>query len=471
MMCMNYLIANESFKENMLKGDVKGRGASLAGIVFLGMFIGGIVTGAFGDKIGRRTVLLLGLGFNAVSGILAVMSTSFYMLSLLRFGNGIGIGAIISTISSISSEIAPPSRRGFFVTFVASFWTFGTIYTSLLALILFGIYEASWRWFLLGVTFPVICGSFMVYVLVPESARYLAVQGRHKDAVNVANWVATSMGSTAPMLDVSEVLHHYPPASEDMIEKKALENTCIGSMRNITVLYNKHLCRRTLMIQLIFSLLSFGSGLGTWVNTFFVELEMDSIYVFLVLFAIANLPGNILAAVLLDVLGRKWLMIFGFLGGSISLLILSIIIILDEISPLGVVISSCIYHCFLVLTYCSIYVMTSEIFPTTVRNTAMGMCTGSARLSAVATQFIYGALIKQPSLLLQLASATLAIAAVCVNFINVPDMTNKPLNDDLFHSVALKKEKVVEMTKKTIDEPPDTEQTLYVDRQLNLRLL
>lgn len=289
---------------------------------------------------------------------------------------------------------------------------------------------------MLGVSMPIICALSMVYILVPESSRYLALQGRYKDAASAANRIAYSMGcQPGRELEVEELHHYYPTdVSSSKLEQNTLQKLCTETIKSVSYLYVKHLRTQTILVQLIFSLLSFGSGLGIWINTFFVELKIGNVYLLLVLFALANIPGNIVAALLLDVIGRKQMMFFSLIGASASLFVLSWIISFKEISPLSVIISSCVYHAFLVCIWCSIFVMTSEVYPTSVRNTAMGVCVGSARLSGIATQFVYGALIKNPSLLLQIASTALFAAACVTTAIKTPDMTNKPLNDEILYT-------------------------------------
>lgn len=430
-MCMNYLFGNEVFREEILEGDLEGRGAKLAGAVYFGMFIGGILNGAIGDEFGRRIALLTGLFLNAISGVFACLTPSFNILTILRFFSGLGIGAIVSTFSALAIETAPPSRRGFFVVFVSSFWTFGTIYTSLLAFVVFGIYDTSWRLFMLGVTAPIICAFVMVYTLVPESSRYLALKGQHKDAVDVANRVAYSMGHRGRLLEESEIYHHFPLEFEPgKIEKKSLQEVCADAVKNVSYLYVTNLCFRTLMIQLIFALIAFGSGVSMWINTLYDELDIGSTYFSLVLYATVVLPANVGATYFIDIVGRKFLMVFGFAGASFSLFILSWVLSLDSYSSLGIVISSCCFHICSVIVYpCTVFVLTNEMFPTSVRNTAMGICTGTSRLCAVITQFLYASLITRPAMLSSLVSVILLFASLCT--LAIPDMTNKPLSDEI----------------------------------------
>eukprot|EP00984_Skeletonema_dohrnii_P033332 scaffold29533_cov78-Skeletonema_dohrnii-CCMP3373.AAC.1 len=92
--CMNYILSHPLFKEEILqKGtleeDYGGRGAAIASSIFAGMLIGGIVTGAYGDRLGRRPTLLAGLFLNATSGIAASMAQTAVIMCGCRFFAGL----------------------------------------------------------------------------------------------------------------------------------------------------------------------------------------------------------------------------------------------------------------------------------------------------------------------------------------------------------------------------------------------
>ena len=84
-----------------------------------GLIIGGLVTGVYEDLLGRKRTLLLGLGFNFLGGVLSIFAFNVKMIAMFRFISGLGIGAILSSLSALSSELAPSSKRGLFVGFVS----------------------------------------------------------------------------------------------------------------------------------------------------------------------------------------------------------------------------------------------------------------------------------------------------------------------------------------------------------------
>merc|ERR1712157_174090 len=145
---MSFILADDDFKATWVSGDLERKGSLLASVIFAGMLVGGLVTGVVGDGLGRRPMLLCGLLINTISGFMAAMAPNLYVICLCRFGAGLGIGAILASLVALATEVAPPTKRGLFVTFVCSFWTVGTIYTALMALLQLGIFKLSWRIFM-----------------------------------------------------------------------------------------------------------------------------------------------------------------------------------------------------------------------------------------------------------------------------------------------------------------------------------
>src|SRR4026207_2489553 len=95
--------------------------ASLAafGIAFVARPIGSALFGHFGDRIGRKATLvaaLLTMGVSTVAiGLLPTYSTlgvaARALLSLCRFGQGLGLGGEWGGAVLLAVENAPPNRR------------------------------------------------------------------------------------------------------------------------------------------------------------------------------------------------------------------------------------------------------------------------------------------------------------------------------------------------------------------------
>ena len=107
---------------------------------FLGRPIGGVIFGHFGDKIGRKTMLVLTLMMMGIAtflvGLLPTFSTLGYLapilLVLLRLCQGVAVGGEWGGAVLLATEHAPASRRGFFGSWPQAGVPVGVILSSVL---------------------------------------------------------------------------------------------------------------------------------------------------------------------------------------------------------------------------------------------------------------------------------------------------------------------------------------------------
>jgi len=423
-------------------------------------------------------MLLFGLTLNMTAGIFSACAPNVWLLTVLRMIAGVGIGATVPPLFTLVTELAPPSRRGFFVTFCAGFWMVGSVFVAVVAILVLKRdddqhssteidnggentqerleYFVAWRTFALVCAIPSALGAVMVYLWVPESPRFLALQRRFDEAVRSANSLSVALeyrGSTFYQWEVEE---HFGPACKsngnyhtlseiaDELEEQSTVTAAWNWIKlanadfilSASRLYRVNLRQTTLPLQMVWFSLSFGSyGLMTWINTIFFAVHLEDVYFNALLFALSNLPGNIFTAFFMDRAGRSQLLVGSILSASLSLLAFAAFAnFSDEETPpntYGVVLSACSFQCFTIAAWNTIDVMTSELFPTTVRSTGMGVCAASGRIGAMVAQFINGALVGRPVRLLIVASVTLAIGATTPFLLpQHGDMTGRPVQDD-----------------------------------------
>ena len=101
--------------------------ASLAtfGIAFLARPIGSALFGHFGDRVGRKTTLVVALGTMGVSTVSIGLLPTYHaigiaaplLLALCRFGQGIGLGGEWGGAVLLAIENAPPGKRAWYGMF------------------------------------------------------------------------------------------------------------------------------------------------------------------------------------------------------------------------------------------------------------------------------------------------------------------------------------------------------------------
>ncbi|KAG7355243.1 major facilitator family transporter [Nitzschia inconspicua] len=453
-LCLSYILSDDTFQQRILQTQ---NGGWLAAAVFLGMLVGGLLVGTMGDWFGRRPMLLMGLCCNSVAGMLSSVATNVQVLTLLRCVSGLGIGATVPPLFTLVTELAPPSARGFCVTLCASFWMVGSIFVAVVALWLLEKWNMSWRIFAMVCALPSAVGALLVYCLVPESPRFLGLEQRWEEATDVTNLLAQRMGfHNSSMMTINDLQHSFPTLAIQDFELHRLQRmdrtnsqhpttsrparvwqllrrTQMDFVQATTKLYTPQLKKTTWPLQMVWFSLSFGSyGLVTWINSIFVQVHLQNVYFNALLFASSNLPGNLITAICMDRMRRGRLLTGSIVAAALSLIFFAICA--NTGNQFGIVLSACSFQCFTIAAWNTIDTMTSELFPTLVRSTGMGVCAASGRIGAMLAQFVNGYLVNHghPVLLLLVASGTLVLGAATPYLLpGGGDMTGRPVHDNL----------------------------------------
>ena len=69
-----------------------------------------IVAGKMLDKIGRRKVLMFGVGFTVLSTVAYLLTNNIYIIIFLRVMQGVGFGISSTAIATIVTDVTPESR-------------------------------------------------------------------------------------------------------------------------------------------------------------------------------------------------------------------------------------------------------------------------------------------------------------------------------------------------------------------------
>lgn len=137
-----------------------------------GMMIGGLLGGMLGDRYGRRTALLLSVLSFAVLTLAIAFVNSIFMLGVLRFIAGVGLGGAMPNAAALASEYVPRRQRPFAVTLTIVCIPLGGFVASTMA----GVVGPAYGWralFIVGGLVPVGL-AILLWKVLPESPRYLA---------------------------------------------------------------------------------------------------------------------------------------------------------------------------------------------------------------------------------------------------------------------------------------------------------
>jgi AAHS family 4-hydroxybenzoate transporter-like MFS transporter len=155
----------------------------MSGLV--GLFIGSMVFGMVGDRIGRRRVLLGATVAFSVFTLASGHATSFNELLVIRFFAGLGLGAILPNATALIGEFTPKRMRIATMMIVTNGFTVGAAFGGFLAAWL--IPQYGWRsvWYVGGLV-PILL-LVPMYVWLPESLQFLAL--RRNDTREIGKWL------------------------------------------------------------------------------------------------------------------------------------------------------------------------------------------------------------------------------------------------------------------------------------------
>lgn len=335
-----------------------------------GLFFGALLAGWLADRIGRKAVFQVTLLMYSICTGLSALAPTPQLLAGARFLAGLGLGGELPVASTLVSEFAPASRRGFMVVLLESFWAYGTVLAALIGSVVIGQLHLSWRFaFVIG-TLP----ALYVVVLrrdLPESPRLLMSQGRIAEAEAVVSAVERSVGAT--------------PAGG---RKRVPDIKVVGASTRarIAALFSAQFARRTTVIWLLWATMNYSYyGIFLWLPSQFVRkgFSLQDALTFNLIIAVAQIPGYFSAAWLVERTGRKATLALYLVVAAIGSYFFGQEALVARDVPLIICWGSVISF-FNLGAWGVVYTYTPELYPTWLRGTGSGWAAGFGRVFAFA---------------------------------------------------------------------------------------
>ncbi|KAF5303517.1 hypothetical protein FQR65_LT08216 [Abscondita terminalis] len=322
-----------------------------------GLFVGLPIAGILSDKFGRKAILIGTLGLSGVAGLIRSFTNSYIFFIVMEFIEAaFGAGAY-ATAFVIGVELVGPSKRILVGLLINAFYALGGVFEGGMAWAF-----QSWRPLVqLLYALPLLCISY--YWLVPESVRWLLNKKRHGEAQKILETLAKVNIRTISKENLVKLCNEEE-------EEKFSDNAFKELFRSIILLMRFVNCAFCwIAIVFVYN--------GLTINS--VELSGNS-YLDFILTIFVEIPGAIVAFLIVDRIGRRYTLATGFFISAFSCVgsifmtqdMYTLKLIIYLLGKFGISINMCV-----------IYSVTTELFPTPLRNSLLSASSMFGRIGAM----------------------------------------------------------------------------------------
>ncbi|GAA0774861.1 MFS transporter [Roseibium denhamense] len=393
--------------------------------ILFGILIGATALGGLADRFGRRIMFIAEMALFILFLVVLAFAPGFGIVLLALFGIGLALGCDYPTAHMIISENIPAKARGRMVLGAFSFQAIGAMTGTGLAILTLTWFPEleAWRWMYLVAVVPaafVLAGRFMV----PESAAWLMVKGRVKEAEKA----------------LLHLLHRDPKYPSKVILElpSSMLQQPAAEINWRDIFLKKKVRRATIFASVPWFLQDLGTyGIGIFTPIILASAlgesrqhagsVSDLIYNDLLaakgaaLIDILLIVGILFAVLLTDRVGRIRLQVIGFIGCACGL----------ALAAAGNHVGGgwdivLIFAGFMLFNFMTnmgpnaqTYLIAGEVFPVAYRGTGAGFAASFAKIGAVMTAFLFPVLLKEigtDALLLILVGTSVLGAVVTWSF-------------------------------------------------------
>ncbi|KAK6915517.1 Major facilitator, sugar transporter-like [Dillenia turbinata] len=345
-------------------GIMKDMGLSVAdyslfgSILTIGAMVGAIVSGKIADFFGRRGTMWLAQIFCSSGWLAIVFSVASWSLDLGRLSIGCGIGVLSYVVPIYIAEITPKNLRGAFTTLmiccgVSITYLIGTIVT--------------WRTLAIIGSIPCVLQIIGLF-FVPESPRWLAKVGRGKDCEAALQQLR---GKTADVSDELSEIKEFTETLKQLSDSRVLD------------LFQWKYAHSLVVGVGLMVLQQFGgvNGIVFYANAIFESAGLSG-RVGTTAMVIVQLPMTLLGTILMDVSGRRPLLMISAAGTCLGCLLVGLSFLMQdlqhwaELTPILSLVGVLVYSGSFSLGMGGIpWVIMSEIFPINIKGLAGSLVT------------------------------------------------------------------------------------------------
>ncbi|MGO2032053.1 sugar porter family MFS transporter [Glutamicibacter sp. BW77] len=364
----------------------------------LGAAIGAWIAGMVSERVGRVRTMVIASAMLLVSALGCGLCFSEVDLIVWRIVGGIGVGFASVIAPAYIAEVSPAQHRGRLGSMQQMAIVLGIFVAFLVSALLvfvmgsadaigwFGL--AAWRWMYLSLAIPAIIYGVLALRL-PESPRYLVERGRYVEAATVLTRDMGMVPGAATEAKIEEIRNTVH------VERRQVFKDLLGRFGFHPLVWVGILL--SVFQQFVGINVIFYYSTTLWKSVGFAE--SDSFTISLIT-SITNVVATIVAVLLIDVLGRKLLLMIGSTIMTLSLGMMAVSfaqsVTIDGAVSLpgnwGIValVSANLFVVGFGATWGpAVWVLLGEIFPNSIRALALGVAASAQWIAnfAVSTTF------------------------------------------------------------------------------------
>uniref|UniRef100_A0A0N5AN00 MFS domain-containing protein n=1 Tax=Syphacia muris TaxID=451379 RepID=A0A0N5AN00_9BILA len=418
--------------------------AIIQSLYYVGQMTGSFIFGVLGDRIGRKKVFFMSLVILMASSALSAIAPHWTLFGLLRLAIGLSHPGIFGVGVVLGTELVGPSKRKIALVLSCIFFSLGQVVLGLLA-----YHIRDYQVLQLAISMPILI--FISYWwLIPESARWLVSLKRYNEANEILQRAANINKVNLPDKWWEQL---------DLIEGKKDEEKSKPKYGYMD-LFKTPIIRKRILVSIylwpVVSMVYYGVSMKT-------DFLGGDLYFTFIIGSISEIPALLFLHFGADRIGRK-----PIFGGSyivaafcmlsnlllppdgnyrvysfyFSLLKFVIKVFSVNISNLQITVIAAHWSLSLLqfiftkasitICYAAIYMITSELFPTVIRNTAIGCCSTVARLGSISASYIAMWLVESVgSWAMVIPFGSCALIAGLLVFLIVPETMGQALPETI----------------------------------------